>query len=166
MKRVQFLDRLPLCPHGGFDRVLSGRQIEMQTGAVLELIAEIEAGTGVLQVRVQLLAAGDDLVDQELPPLGFVVQPGGTSSKCPAFPDSTQIRASLSAQPSAYATVTSASGAGPAGIIAACAANPVSASVIVPGPFAFALAALPDVAMTPSFPAGAAFLRQSGVIPL
>src|SRR5215468_11714341 len=72
---VQFLDRRLLVP----DRrllalyravaVVRIRGTQMKAFTDLERLAEIGGGADVLQVRVEFLAAGGDLVDQDFPQL-------------------------------------------------------------------------------------------------
>src|SRR5262249_43394283 len=105
---VQFLDRRLLVP----DRrllalyravaVVRIRGTQMKAITDLERLAEIGGGADVLQVRVELLAAGGDLVDQDFPQLcsvaqllgpllqvlqrpgGAAVSPDGGIADCPA----------------------------------------------------------------------------------
>jgi hypothetical protein len=68
---VQCLDRRTLASHRAV-AVVRTRGTQMQAFADLERTAEIGVGAGVLQVRIQFLAAGGDLVDQDLPWPGSV----------------------------------------------------------------------------------------------
>src|SRR5437773_5660643 len=69
---VQFHGRRALGTYGGLD--IARRRTKEQIGAGLQLSAEIEVGVSALQVIVKVAAAGDYLVDQEVPRIGRSVQ--------------------------------------------------------------------------------------------